>query len=558
MRRPTIPLVFRELADEPGSLRILAVAAIALFASGLDPKVWSPGLMSVQDAIAERPSLELVLLLGSVLGAALLFVGGVLGDTDGRRRILVGALAVLVVTGFAGVVVTGGPLFLVVRLAGTAAANAVLPFAFALVATRYRGIPRATAIGVVYAAYGAAGAANPVLLTILGPAGPRWPAFIAAGAAAVIALVIAIRYAPDLPADDPVERPYVIGTAVWAMAVVLVTMGLLGFGGGLLDPVRFVFVGTGGILAAAYLAWDRRNRRSGPRAPHVDRRPVTVAVAVGVVIAFAQVAPMFELPLFFQLVLSYGPILSAVATAPFIVALIAAGPIAGVLLARFRPRALVAGGVAAVGLGNLVVALVLSPTAPYGLLVVPFVLIGAGFVIATTVRTAIIFASVSRGLPATAAALNEASVQVGARIGLVVVSVLVARLALDGYAATLTGLDPAHLDAALAPFRDIMSAVGTPAMGQLSAAVGPDDLAAYAGAYTEAVRVALAFTGILAVAAAPIAWVALGRRDPLGTVWEHRDERPDGGAGSQAGGGAGAEPRAGPPAGTDPTKGGGT
>lgn len=39
MRRPTIPLVFRELADEPGSLRILAVAAIALFASGLDPKV---------------------------------------------------------------------------------------------------------------------------------------------------------------------------------------------------------------------------------------------------------------------------------------------------------------------------------------------------------------------------------------------------------------------------------------------------------------------------------------------------------------------------------------
>ena len=182
MRRPTIPVVFRELADEPGSLRILAVAAIALFAAGLDPKDYSPGLTSVQDAVTEQPSLELLLLLGSVLGAALLFVGGVLGDTDGRRRILVGALSVLVVTGFAGVFVTGGPLFVAGRLAGTAASFSVLPFAFALVATRYRGIPRATAIGVVYAAYGAAGAANPVLLTLLGTAGPRWPAFLAAGA----------------------------------------------------------------------------------------------------------------------------------------------------------------------------------------------------------------------------------------------------------------------------------------------------------------------------------------------------------------------------------------
>ena len=527
MRRPTIPLVFRELADEPGSVRILAVAAVALFAAGLDPKVYSPGLTSVQDAIAQRPSLENLLLFGSVVGVGLLFVGGVLGDTDGRRRILVGALAVLVVTGFAGVVVTGGPLFVADRLAGTAAANAVLPFSFALVATRYRGIPRATAIGVVYAAYGAAGAVNPILLTALGPAGPRWPAFVAAGAAAAIALAVAVRHAPSLAVDDPSERPYVIGTAVWAFAIVLVTMGLLGFGGGLLDPVRFVFVGAGSLLAAAYLWWDRRSGRSGHATTHVDRRPVTVAVAVGVVIAFAQVAPMFELPLFFQLVLRYGPVLSTIATAPFILALIAAGPVAGSLLARFGPRTLVAGGVAAVGLGNLAGALVLGPTAPYPLLIVPFVLIGAGFVIATTVRTAIIFASVSRGLPATAAALNEASVQVGARVGLLVVTVLVARLALDGYATTLTGLDPAHRDAALATFRDLMGAIGTPELGRLSSAAGPDDLAQYAGAYTEAVRAALAFTGIIAVVAAPIAWAALGPRDPLGTVWEHRDERPE-------------------------------
>jgi hypothetical protein len=32
-------------------------------------------------------------------------------------------------------------------------------------------------------------------------------------------------------------------------------------------------------------------------------------------------------------------------------------------------------------------------------------------------------------------------------------------------------------------------------------------------------------TGLLTLLAAPIAWFAIGRRDPLITVWQHEDER---------------------------------
>ena len=39
-------------------------------------------------------------------------------------------------------------------------------------------------------------------------------------------------------------------------------------------------------------------------------------------------------------------------------------------------------------------------------------------------------------------------------------------------------------------------------------------------------------TGILTLLAAPIAWLAIGGRDPLDTVWQHEDER---GAGSGRG-----------------------
>jgi DHA2 family multidrug resistance protein-like MFS transporter len=246
---------------------------------------------------------------------------------------------------------------------------------------------------------------------------------------------------------------------------------------------------------------------------------------VGVVIGFAQAAPLLQLPIFFQLVLGYGPVVATIATAPFIAALILAGPVAGVLLARYGPRTLVAGGVAAVGLGNLLAAALLGPAAAYVGLIVPFVLIGAGFVIATTVRTAIIFASVPRGLPATAAALNEASITVGSRLGLIVVTVAVSRFALDSFSASLQGLDPAQVNAAMAAFRDVLVAIGTPAFGQLVTGIGPADASAYVEAYTHAVRLTLAGTGLITLIAAAIAWFVIGRRDPLSTVWEHRDER---------------------------------
>jgi hypothetical protein len=130
---------------------------------------------------------------------------------------------------------------------------------------------------------------------------------------------------------------------------------------------------------------------------------------------------------------------------------------------------------------------------------------GAGFVIATTVRTAIIFASVPRGLPATAAALNEASVALGSRAALVVVTVLVTTLAIDSYAASLIGQTQSQVDAAVGAFRTLLSAINMPTYGVLVGGIEPGDAAAYAAAYTDAVRTVMFSTGILTLLAAPAA-----------------------------------------------------
>jgi hypothetical protein len=159
------------------------------------------------------------------------------------------------------------------------------------------------------------------------------------------------------------------------------------------------------------------------------------------------------------------------------------------------------------------------------LFIVPCLLVGAGFVIATTVRTAIIFASVPRGLPATAAALNEASISVGARIGIVLVTAIVADTALAAYTASVAGLPEAEAASAIATFREVLVAVGTPSFSQVAAAVDAVNAAPYREAYAAGVATALEVTGLAVVIGGALAWLALGRRDPLATIYEHRDER---------------------------------
>ncbi len=531
MKRPPLPSVIADLVADRRAANTLLAGAAALVASGLDPKVWGPASSSVQAAIRARPDLEGFVLLTAVASAILLLVGGAIGDLTRARPVVLIGLAVSLVAGVVCLLFPEGGLFQLGRIVGTAAAAFVFPVALASVATAYAGVARATAIGVAYAVYGLAGAASPSLLVLIPD--NRWPAFVAVIVACAVALRIGWNRVPDLDRPGRAERPYVLGTALWASGVVLLSTGIMWLGGGLDNPLRLGLIGAGLALVAVFFAWEWRRRASHPASLQVDRRPVTVALFVGLVIAIAQTVAMVQMPLYFSLVLKFGPLFGIVAVAPLFIALIAAGPIAGFMLARFSPRHLVAGGVLAVGIGNVAVAAVIGVHTSYLAFIIPLVLIGGGFVIATTVRTAIIFASVPRGLPATAAALNEASIAVGSRVGIVLVTVIVAQTAISALDPLLVGQSAASAAAARSTFQDLLTAVGTPSFASMAHAVAPAALGEYAEAYVAGIRFAMFLGGIAAILGSVVAWFALGRGDPLvarGTdpmagVYEHRDER---------------------------------
>ncbi len=531
MARPPLPRFIADVVEDRQARAALMAGAAALFAAGLDPKVWGPSLTTVQSAIRARPELESIVLVGAVGFAIMLLIGGAIGDLRRARPLILGGLVALVAMDAVGLVVTSGPGFVAARLVGSAASALVVPASLACVALAYRGVARATAIGFAYAAYGGAQAMMPTLLTLI--PGERWPGFVAAALAAVLALAIARSRVPELERPGRAERPYVLGTALWASSIVAISAGLLWLGSGWDNPVRLAIVGLGIALLVVFFTWERRRRAEHPAALKVDRRPVTIALFAGVVIAIAQSVPMVLLPTYFSIVARYGPVFGLVAVAPLFLGLVAAGPVAGYLLSRSSPRVLVSAGLAVVGIGNLLVAALAGPGTGYGLFVLPLLFIGVGFVVATTVRTAIIFASVPRGLPATAAALNEASIAVGNRMGIVLVTAIVSLVSMAAFDSSQAGIAPQVAAAARQQFSDLLVAVGTPAFTSLARAVQASDTAGYVDAYVTGVRTALALGGGAAVAAGLVVWFGLGRRDPLvargvdpmASVYEHRDER---------------------------------
>ena len=56
----------------------------------------------------------------------------------------------------------------------------------------------------------------------------------------------------------------------------------------------------------------------------------------------------------------------------------------------------------------------------------------------------------------------------------------------------------------------------------------PEDVTLFVDAYLAGIRASLVLGGAAAILAGAAAWLLLGRRDPLVTIWEHRDERDEG------------------------------
>jgi EmrB/QacA subfamily drug resistance transporter len=414
------------LSTRRGKFTLLLVCAVALL-DLLDATVVNIALPSMQRVLHfSVTGLQWVPNGYLLTYGGFMLLGGRAGDLIGRRRVLIGGIVVIGVSSLVGGLASSSAMLVGARLAQGIGAAMTMPSTLAVLTTSFKeGKDRHTALGV-YGAIAGLGAAVGVLLGGLLTQGPgwRWVFFINPIAAGLL-LVPVFRLVSDENEGAKLKSFDAPGAFLATGGMLLLVYGLVEAPSTGWRSARTVgeLVGAAALLGL-FVANELRHRN--PLAPlsifRINGLGFSDITQFTTMAGF--VAMFFFLTLYMQDVLHYSAIKTALSYLPLCFAIGGAATATSQLLSRVGTRVLiVAGAVVTAGglywLSRIPVGGSYAPDLLPGMLLVSFG-VGPVFVAVTTAANA--------GVPADkaglAAALLNASQQVGAALGLAVLTVL--------------------------------------------------------------------------------------------------------------------------------------
>jgi MFS family permease len=166
-------------------------------------------------------------------------------------------------------------------------------------------------------------------------------------------------------------------------------------------------------------------------------RPLNAALVCGMLIALVMGGAILPLLYFFQNVQGLRPVPALLRIVPMVIVAAGCSPLVGRLLSRRGPRPVILGGLALMVAGCAVLAF-LQPATPYAVVLAALALIGAGNIAVITPVTEIVLAAVPAERAGSAAALNNAAMQIGGALGAATLTAVFFDAARADYAARLT------------------------------------------------------------------------------------------------------------------------
>ena len=430
--------------DEPAGRWVLAATVLGSAVAFLDATVVNIALPAIgRDLGASTTGLTWTVNAYALTLAALVLVGGSLGDRLGRRRVFAVGVAAFGATSLACALAPTLEVLVAGRALQGVAAALLTPGALALLRATFRPEDRSRAIGAWSGLAGTAGAVGPLLGGwLVDVASWRW-IFLINVPVVVVVLALTARHVPESrpPASAAAEPLDLGGAALAAVGLGALTFGLSSWaeGGGPRLPLAAVVVGLLGL--AAFLAWEAT--RAHPMMPldlfRARRFSATNLVTFLVYAALGGV--FFWLGVTLQVVAGRSALEAGTSLLPVTVLMLLLSPRAGALGDRLGPRVPMTVGplVAAVGVALLAR---IGPDPSYVVdVLLPVTLLGAGLTLTVTPLTATALDAVDEARTGLASGVNNAVARTG---GLLLVAALPALVGLgaDGFA------DPVALEAA--------------------------------------------------------------------------------------------------------------
>jgi MFS transporter, DHA2 family, multidrug resistance protein len=492
----------RPVPDDPPypqrwwALAVLCLSLLIVFVGNSSLNVAIPTLSRELDATTSQ--LQWVVAIYSLVFAGLLFSTGAIGDRFGRKGALQFGLVLFLVGCVLASLSTSMWQLIGCRALMGAAAAFIMPSTLSIIVNIFPPDERTKAIAIWASVTGAAGAIGPVASGWL--LGHFWygSVFLVNVPIIVVALISGWFLVPK--SRDPEEaRLDPLGAVLSIVGVVALVYGLIQAPDvGWSSPETLGAFAVAALVLTLFAWWELRTPE-----PMLDiryfRNPAFSTGTGGMILVFLSMyGVMFLVTQYFQLVLGYSPLSSALRFLPMAPIMIVVAPLTPRLASRFGANRVVSAGMALVALG-LIMFRGLEVDTPYLYVLACVVPLVSGMALAMSPMTAAIMSSVPSRRAGAGSAMNDATRELGAALGVAVLG----SVAASKYAASMTGLT-----AGLSPADQ--AAASTSLAGALQTASQLPEAAGHAlsagadQAFVDGIHLAVTAGAILAAAAAVI------------------------------------------------------
>lgn len=427
-------------------LAVMCVIVIVVYTDTLMAAIALPSL--ARDLDASTSALQWIVNSYTLVLAGLLIPGGAIADRIGRRRTLLGGLALFGIASAGAALAASSAALIAWRMLAGAAAALLAPATLGVLRSTYReAADLSRAIGVWSAASAAGIAAGPVLGGWLLDTFYWGSVYLVNVPGVVVALLLTICLVPESHRQTDATVS-LVDMALIAGGLTSVTFGMVEAPTRGWTSAPTLTALAIGLTTIGVGVWRERRQVESllPRALARSRQ-FLAGVGAGALTNFALVGSLFLLTQHLELVAGYTSLTVGTRLIPLVLAVAVGSLVSAALAARVGRKwpTAAALAVAAVGLGLLADALDVAPS--YGAILAAMLVLGVGLGVAQAVTTDAIMSAAAERLGARAAAINDAALQFGAAFGVAVLGTVFNaryRAALDQADVTATLPDTAR------------------------------------------------------------------------------------------------------------------
>jgi DHA2 family multidrug resistance protein-like MFS transporter len=488
----------------------LAVIALPCILYSMDLTVLNLAVPSLSAEL--KPSSAELLWIVDIYGflvAGSLITMGTLGDRIGRRRLLLIGAAAFGLASVAAAFSTTAPLLIASRaLLGVAAAT-LAPSTLSLIRNMFHDPEQRTvAISIWIMSYSAGAAIGPLIGGVL-LEHFWWGSVFLINVPVMLALLALGPVLLPECRDPNAGRLDPLSALLSLAAVLAVIYGLKRIAEGGFGWAAVLAVLAGVAIGAAFL---QRQRRLAD--PLIDlklfRAPAfSAALAVNVLGFSTAFAAFLFIAQYLQSVLGLSPLAAGLWGVPSALAFIAGSMLTPMIVRRFHPASVIAGGMTVAAAGFLLLARVDDVASPLAMLVAGSVVFSVGLTPVVTLTTDIVLTAAPPERAGAASALSETSSEFGGALGIAVMGSVVTAI----YRGEVADAFPPGVSAAAAEIARGTIGGAVSVAGELPGALGVELLGAAREAYAQAFGATAIISALIAIGVAILA-VALLRRVP--------------------------------------------